>query len=68
MMIAGLAIAIFGLAAWLAGKTGLPFGQLPGDIRVERPGFSFSFPLVTCILISIVLTLVANVIFWLFRR
>lgn len=35
-------------------------GKLPGDIRVERPGFSFVFPLATCVLISVVLTLLAN--------
>ena len=35
-------------------------GKLPGDIRIERPGFSFTFPLTTCLLISVVLTLLAN--------
>jgi hypothetical protein len=35
-------------------------GKLPGDIRIERPGMSFTFPLTTCILISVVLTLLAN--------
>lgn len=68
MIVGGLAITAFGLVAWLAGKTGLPFGHLPGDIRLERPGFSFNFPLVTCILISVVLTVVINVVFWIFRR
>jgi len=33
----GLAIIVVGLVVWLAGKVGLPFGSLPGDIRVERP-------------------------------
>ena len=37
-------------------------GKLPGDIRIERPGFTFTFPLTTCILISVVLTLVANLV------
>jgi hypothetical protein len=39
-------------------------GRLPGDIVVRKPGFTFAFPNVTCIVISIVLTL----ILWLFRR
>jgi hypothetical protein len=39
-------------------------GRLPGDIVVRKPGFTFAFPIVTCIVISIVLTL----ILWLFRR
>jgi len=68
MIVAGLAIAAFGLVAWLASRTGIPFGHLPGDIHVERPGFSFSFPLVTCIVISILLTLVLNVVFWFVRK
>ncbi|WP_371825653.1 DUF2905 domain-containing protein [Achromobacter sp. GbtcB20] len=42
----------------------LPFGRLPGDIHVVREGFSFHFPIVTCIVVSIVITL----ILWIFRR
>ncbi|HON39168.1 MAG: DUF2905 domain-containing protein [Desulfomonilia bacterium] len=37
-------------------------GKLPGDIRIERPGFSFYFPITTSILISIVLSLVIFII------
>ncbi len=36
----------------------LPFGRLPGDIHIERENFSFYFPLMTGLLISIVLTLI----------
>jgi hypothetical protein len=39
-------------------------GRLPGDVVVRRPGFTFAFPIVTCILISIVLSLLV----WLLRR
>jgi len=39
-------------------------GKLPGDISVQKGNFSFYFPVVTCILISVVLTLLS----WLFRR
>ena len=39
-------------------------GRLPGDIVVRKPGFTFVFPIVTCIVISVVLTL----LLWLFRR
>jgi Protein of unknown function (DUF2905) len=42
----------------------IPFGRLPGDITVERENFSFHFPLMTSLVISIVLTL----IFWLWRK
>lgn len=40
------------------------FGRLPGDIVVRRPGFTFAFPIVTCLVISLLLTL----LFWIFRR
>ena len=39
-------------------------GRLPGDIVVRKPGFTFVFPLVTCLLISLLLTL----LLWIFRR
>ena len=46
---------------WLA-KLGL--GRLPGDIRIETEGGGFYFPVVTCIVVSVVLSL----LFWIFRR
>ncbi len=46
---------------WL-GHLGL--GRLPGDIAVERPNFRLYFPWVTCLVISVVLTL----LIWLFRK
>lgn len=36
----------------------LPLGQLPGDILIERPGFTFYFPLTTMILISVVVSII----------
>ncbi len=42
----------------------LPFlGKLPGDMFLQKDGFQFFFPLVTCIIISIVLTVVLNLVF-----
>jgi hypothetical protein len=62
LIVIGLVIAAIGLAwPWLRR---LPLGRLPGDIHVVREGFSFNFPIVTCIVISIVV----SVILWLFRR
>jgi DUF2905 family protein len=40
-------------------QVGLPIGRLPGDIVIRRGGGTFYFPLVTCILVSIVLTVLA---------
>jgi uncharacterized protein HemY len=53
LVIVGLAVAAVGAAMWL----GLPLGRLPGDFVVRRGAFTFSFPLTTCVLLSVVLTL-----------
>ncbi len=57
---AGIALIIIGLIA----KTGALswFGQLPGDIRIEREGFQFYFPLMSMILISVVLSALVAVV------
>jgi hypothetical protein len=68
IVISGLGLIVVGLLIWLAGKSGLPFGNLPGDISVDRPGFSFRFPVVSGIVISIVLTLILNIVLWFFRK
>lgn len=48
---------LFLLGGNLAGK--VPWlGRLPGDIRIERENWSFYFPIVTCLVISLVLTLI----------
>ena len=63
LLAAGLLLALAGLLIWKTG--GIPWlGRLPGDIAVRRPGYSFYFPISTCILVSIVLTLLMR----LFRR
>jgi hypothetical protein len=62
LIVAGLILLVIGLAwPWLE-RIGL--GRLPGDIVIRREGFSLYFPIVTCILVSAILSL----LFWLFRR
>jgi hypothetical protein len=63
MFVAGLLVAVLGLIIWKTGGLG-GLGRLPGDISVRRPGYGFYFPITTCILISIVLT----ILMWLFRK
>ena len=53
LIVIGLAIAAAGVAMML----GFPFGRLPGDIVVHRGAFAFSLPITTCVLVSVVLTL-----------
>ena len=55
LILIGLMIAAIGLAVQL----GLPLGRLPGDIIVRRDHSTFYFPIVTCIVISVVLSLLA---------
>jgi ribose/xylose/arabinose/galactoside ABC-type transport system permease subunit len=57
----GLAIAAIGAAILLLGKTGIPLGRLPGDFSWRGKHTTVYFPLVTCIVVSVVLSLV----FWL---
>ena len=62
LIVLGLVLVAAGVAwPWLSR---LPLGRLPGDITIEREGFSLHFPLMTCLVVSVVLTLVI----WLFRR
>jgi Protein of unknown function (DUF2905) len=63
LVILGVVIIVLGLLLWGGVGTGW-LGRLPGDIRIERGNSAFYFPIVTCIIISIVLSL----IFSLFRR
>ncbi len=65
LVVAGLSVAALGALLWVAGKIGLPLGNLPGDIRIEKGNFRFYFPVVTCLLLSAVLTLI---LWWLRRR
>ena len=58
----GIILVALGLLWPLLAKLGL--GSLPGDIKVERRGFTFYFPLTTSIIVSLVITL----ILWIFRR
>lgn len=60
----GLVIAAIGAGILLAGKVGLPLGRLPGDFAWRGKNTTVYFPLVTCIVVSVVLSLV----FWIISR
>jgi hypothetical protein len=63
LVIVGFVIVVLGVLLWTGIGTGW-LGRLPGDIRLERGNSVLYFPIVTCIIISIALSL----IFSLFRR
>lgn len=60
----GILLVIIGLAAEYAGRLPFRIGRLPGDIYIQRNNTTFYFPIVTCILVSLVLTL----LLWIFNR
>ena len=63
LIVGGLLLAVVGVVLVLAGR--LPWlGNLPGDISIQRERFSFYFPITTCILISVLISLVL----YFFRR
>jgi len=63
LVIVGLLIAAVGVLIWSGFGRGW-LGRLPGDIHYTRDNFSFHFPIVTCLLLSLLLSLVL----WFFRK
>ena len=63
MVVTGVVITVVGLVMW-SGFAPKWLGRLPGDIRIEREHSAFYFPIVTCIILSIVLSLLLSI----FRR
>jgi len=62
LIVAGVVLLVMGLTwPWLSR---LPFGRLPGDLRFERDGFTFFFPLATGLLVSAVV----SIILWWLRK
>src|SRR5215207_6822036 len=62
LVIGGLVLILIGGGVYLAAKFGIPLGRLPGDIRIEGDNGSFYFPITSSILVSVVLTIVLNLI------
>lgn len=61
---AGILLVIVGLLIVLGERVGIHLGRLPGDIRIEGRRGGFYFPIVTCLLISAILSAIA----WFFNR
>ncbi|HTM51330.1 MAG TPA: DUF2905 domain-containing protein [Bryobacteraceae bacterium] len=64
LILAGAALIVVGLLVTLGDKLPIRLGHLPGDIEIRGKNSVFYFPVVTCILLSVVLSLVM----WLFGR
>lgn len=57
LFVTGLVITLLGLLFW-TGLVPRRLGRLPGDIRIERGNSAYHFPIVTCIVVSMVLSLI----------
>ena len=62
LMFGGIILFLIGGGIFLASRFGIPFGRLPGDIRIDGENGSFFFPITSSILISVLLTIVLNII------
>ncbi len=58
LIIAGVSVTIIGLIFTISDK--LPLGKLPGDLNFGKNNFRISIPITTCILFSIIITLIVN--------
>jgi hypothetical protein len=68
LILAGILLVVIGGAVYLAGRTGLPLGRLPGDIRIEWRGGGLYVPIATSIVLSVMLTLILNLVVRLLRK
>jgi hypothetical protein len=66
LLIIGGVIILAGLVTLILGKTGF-MGKLPGDIVIEKGNFTIHFPILIFLILSVVVTIVANVFMRLFR-
>jgi len=64
LILGGFILVVVGVVVMIAEQAGIRLGSLPGDIRMQGRRGTFYFPVVTCLVISAVLSLLA----WLFSR
>jgi hypothetical protein len=64
LIVLGLLLVVAGLAVTFGGRLPLRLGRLPGDVAIHGKNSSFYFPLTTCILLSVLVSLVM----WILRR
>jgi uncharacterized membrane protein len=68
LVILGVVLILACGLVYLLGRLNLPFGRLPGDIRLQRENFSCFFPVTTMVLLSIGLSVLLNIILRLLNR
>ncbi len=68
IILAGIVLIAVGSLVWVGSKAGLPVGRLPGDISIKGEATSFYFPIATGLVISVILTVVINLLIWIFKK
>ena len=63
----GIALILSGALIWLLARAGF-LGRLPGDIRIERDGITCLIPVVSSIVLSVLFTVLLNIVIWLINR
>lgn len=68
MIFLGVTLILFGLLLFIFSKVSFKGFRLPGDIYYEKDGVKIFFPIMTSLLISLILTIVLNLIFLFFKK
>ncbi len=68
LILGGIVLIVIGVGFYAAARLGLPLGRLPGDIRIEGNGGSVYFPIGTSLFLSLLLTIVLNIVIRLFHK
>ncbi len=68
LLVSGLALAALGLLLLIAGNWARGGRMLPGDIVITRPGFTFYLPVITCLVLSLLLSGLVTLVVFLLRR
>lgn len=62
LIAAGIVLIVAGILVTFGARLPIRLGHLPGDIRIQGKGYSFYFPFTTCLLLSVLLTLVMRLL------
>lgn len=68
LIIGGLVLIVLGSLVFVLARNGVQLGRLPGDIRIQTENFTCLFPVVTMIIVSIVATILLNLIIRIINR
>ena len=68
LILFGIGIVLLGGILWGGSRLGIPLGKLPGDIFYQKDKVGFYIPIVTCVVVSLALTVIINLFLWIFRK